>query len=82
MSPPGSKNPSTRLKTEIYQDVLPLLLAGMFSGRSGCPERLGGYEDPNAEDAKEGSQWEKYSGSESSDEVEGEDYKDIQELPA
>ena len=40
--PPGSKNPSTSMTTEIYQDVLPLPLADMFSGRSGRPEMLGG----------------------------------------
>ena len=56
-SPPGSKDPQTGLTIERYHDVLPLPLAGMFSGRSGRPEMLGGGEDPNAADAEEGYQW-------------------------
>ena len=50
--PPRSKDPYTGLTTERYQDVLPLPLAVMFSGRSGHPEMLEGDEVPNAEDAE------------------------------
>ena len=65
--PPGSKDPPTVLTTERYWDILPLPLAGMFSGRVGRPEKLGGDKYPNAADAKERSQREQYSGSEASD---------------
>ena len=52
----------------------------MSSGRSGRPEKLRGNKDPNTEDAREGSQWERYSGSEASVEGEGEEDEDVQEF--
>ena len=54
----------------------------MFSSRSGRPETLGGDEYTNTEYAREGSQWERYSGSEASAEVEGEEDEDDQEFLA
>ena len=63
MRSPGSTDPSTNLEIERYLYVLPLPLAGMFSGRFGRPETLGGGKDPNATDSKDGSQWEQYYGS-------------------
>ena len=54
-SPPRAKDPLTGL-IEGYRDVLPLPLAGVFSGQEGCPETIEGDEDPNAANNKEGSQ--------------------------
>ena len=69
-------------RTERYRDVLPLPLAGMFSGRSGRPETIGGDEDPNEADSEGGYQWESHPSSESSAKEEEEKDKDVQELSA
>ena len=56
--PTGSKDAKTDQTTERYRYVHPHPLVGMFDGRSGCPETLGGDEDTNMAYTKEGSQWE------------------------
>ena len=55
--PPGSKDPPIVAAAERYMDVLPLPLAGIFTGRAGRLEMIGGGEDPNADDNEGGSQW-------------------------
>ena len=51
---------------ERYRDVLPLPLAGMFTGQEGRPETIGGDEEPEADAYKGDYQWERHPGPEAS----------------
>ena len=76
--PPGAKDPLTGVASEKYRDVLPLPLAGMFTGWTGRPEAIGGGEDPNYANEEGGSQWEMHPGLEASAKEEEDKEKDFQ----
>ena len=69
LSPPGIKDPPAD-EAAKYWDVLPLPLAGMFTGWTGRPETIKGGKETDADAYKGGYQWESHLGSEASAEEE------------
>ena len=61
-SPYRAKDPLTSVATERQRDVLPLPLYGIFTGRAGHPEKIGGVKDSNVAKYKGVSQWERHPG--------------------